>query len=245
MSSVRKYGPASWGVVWCNESCFKPDNIAQRQSMAMSVRDLDGALFCVRKARHLEKWLEEPKRSEYVLLTNWREVKPCIATLTQCDVTQQPYTVILLCDTPTSLKRAFSWAQQYSKQRVHHMPDVHVCTSLEPIPSFFAALAQHIPGTRVQLQPEKADALEVGSQKSVLSECKGGYGQVSLFQSDEAMEEPFTGSAWQAGRVQGCNWKPANLSPPVAPFFEEPVWKGSDQAQICDHLHSHLQNNAQ
>jgi len=125
------------------------------------------------------------------------------------------------------------------------MPDVHVCSSLEPFPSFFDALAQLIRGTCVQLPPGKADTLENGSQKSVVSDCKGGYENVTPLQSDKAMEEPVIGFAWQARTLQGCNWEPTNCSPPVSLVFEKLMWKGSVQAQILDHPHSNLQNNTE
>jgi len=191
--------------------------------MAMAVRDVGGSLFCLRNAPLFEKWLAATKESNYVLLTSWRAVKPCIAALTKCAVTQQPLSTILQCDSPKELKKACAWVQQYSTLRVHHMPDVHVCSSLEPFPSFFDALAQQIRGTCVQLPPGKADTLENGSQKSVVSDCKGGYENVTPLQSDKAMEEPVIGFAWQAWTLQGCNW----------------------EAQIWDHPHSNLQNNTE
>jgi len=240
MSSVSILAPASWKVVWCNARCFKPDSKTQRQSMAMAARDAGGSLFCLRNAGLFEKWLAATKQSDYVLLTGWREVKPCIATLMECDVTEQPFKIILQCDTPKELYKARTWVQQYSTLRAHHMPDVHVCSSLEPFPSFFAELVQQISGPCVQLPPGKVDTSEKGS---VLSDCKKGYETVAPLQSDEAMEEPVIGFAWQAWTQQGCTWEPTNLSPPVALFFEEPMWKGSVQTQIWDHHHSNLQNN--
>jgi len=89
-----------------------------------------------------EKWLAATKQSDYVLLTGWREVKRCIATLRDCDVTEQPFKIILQCDSPKELYKARTWVQRHSTLRAHHMPDVHVCSSLEPFPSFFAELAQ-------------------------------------------------------------------------------------------------------
>jgi len=202
MSSVSILAPASWKVVWCNARCFKPDSKTQRQSMAMAARDAGGSLFCLRNAGHFEKWLAATKQSDYVLLTGWREVKPCIATLRDCDVTEQPFKIILQCDSPKELYKARTWVQQYSTLRAHHMPDVHVCSSLEPFPSFFAALAQQISGTCVQLPPVKADTSEKGS---VLSDCKAGYETVTPLQSDKAMEEPVIGFAWQAWTLQGAS----------------------------------------
>jgi len=202
--------------------------------MAMAARYAGGCLFCLRKAGDFEKWLAATQHSDYVLLTNWREVKPCIAALTERDATQQPFRIILQCDSPKELNKAHAWVQQYSTLRVHHMPDVHVCSSLEPFPSFFAALAQQISGTCVQLPPVKADTSEKGS---VLSDCKAGYETVTPLQSDKAMEEPVIGFAWQAWTLQGCKWEPTDLASPVAPFFEEPMWKGSrfgtTVIQIC------------
>jgi len=192
-----------------------------------------------------ETWLAATKESNYVFLTSWRAVKPCIAALTKCAVTQQPLSIILQCDSPKELKKACAWVQQYSTLRVHHMPDVHVCSSLEPFPSFFEALAQQIQGTCVQLPPGKADTFEKGTQKSVVSDCKGGYQDVTPLQSDKAMEEPVIGFAWQARTLQGCNWEPTNCSPPVSLVFEKLMWKGSVQAQILDHPHSNLQNNTE
>jgi len=202
MSSVSTAAPASWKVVWCNECCFKPGTKIQRQSMAMAARYAGGCLFCLRKAGDFEKWLAATQHSDYVLLTNWREVKPCIAALTERDATQQPFRIILQCDSPKELNKAHAWVQQYSTLRVHHMPDVHVCSSLEPFPSFFAALAQQISGTCVQLPPVKADTSEKGS---VLSDCKAGYETVTPLQSDKAMEEPVIGFAWQAWTLQGAS----------------------------------------
>jgi len=222
---------------------MKPATKTQRSSMARAVRDAGGSLFCLRKAQHFEKWLAATKQSDYVLLTNWREVKPCIAALMKCDVTQQPFSIILQCDSPKELEKACAWVQKYSTLRVHHMPDVRVCSSLDPFPSFFEALAQQIPGGCVQLPPGKADTFEKGSQKSVVSDCKGGYENVTPLQSDKAMEEPVIGFAWQARTLQGCNWEPTNCSPPVSLVFEKLMWKGSVQAQILDHPHSNLQNN--
>jgi len=231
--------------VWCNECCFKPASNTQRQSMAMAVRAAGGSLSCVRRAPQFEKWLAATEQSDYVLLTRWREVKPCIAVLTECDVTQQPFSIILQCDSPKEFNKACDWAQQYSALHVRHMPDVHVCSSLEPFASFFAALAQQIPGMCAELAPGKADTFEKGLQKSVLSDRKGGYKRVTPLQSDKAMKNPVNGFAWQAWPLQGCNWEPTFFSPRVAPFSEEPMWKGSVRAQIWDHPHSNLQNKAE
>jgi len=199
-----------WRVVWCNERCHKHDCRVQRWSFGKSAEAAGASLFCLRKAMHFSMWLSEHSRScpDYVLLTDWREVKPCIVALNKRDSTDQPHCIIVLCDTAKQLSKASTWAKCHAKDSAL---DVYVRKSVELTPSSFAALAKQIPaavnvpvGNALAL--ETADELSKKSHEPMLTQSAGcEHLQSGVRSNDFELKLNFA--------AQSCGWKYASKMP--------------------------------
>jgi len=91
--------------VWCYEHCFKPRCDALRQRIAS---DTDAAVVMVKASSKLESWLARAHRMPYVLLTGWREAKPCIEVFSWRQLSEL---MVVCCTCLSSFHHASVWAR--------------------------------------------------------------------------------------------------------------------------------------
>lgn len=105
-------------VVWCHEHCHKSHNEAQKMRLNDLCCEHGASLVCHKKAAKFGAWLSSNEHPNYVLITDWREAKPCIdITSTGCRFAQ----MIVYCDTEVTFRKASEWAKRLPAEagRVH------------------------------------------------------------------------------------------------------------------------------
>jgi len=135
----------AWTLVWCHAHCHRQNCESQKRSFAKASQNNGVAFVHSKKVWTFTAWIWKQNRSAYVLLTDWRELKPCMGVFQREDSTNQPSLTVVLCADPPSFEKASRFAKSISSHRVH------VCRSMEPLQMFFSALAQHIAGVVVEL----------------------------------------------------------------------------------------------
>jgi hypothetical protein len=105
-------GPsASWQLIWCHERCHKQDCDEKRTVIVTATEESKASLLCLKKAAKYSAWLEQAQRPPYALLTDWREVKPCLQAAALHPPRNQPVFTVVLCELPKHYERASAWAQ--------------------------------------------------------------------------------------------------------------------------------------
>lgn len=100
-----------WRLVWCHERCLKSECDVRRQAVSMAAREAGALLICMKKASKFAAWLGQKQRPPLVLLTDWREVKPCLQAASEQPPRNRPALVLVLCDVPAQYERAKAWAR--------------------------------------------------------------------------------------------------------------------------------------
>jgi len=119
----------SWSLAWCHERCHKPATEPLRKAIDQIVSAAGGRLSCLKKAKRFAAWLSAaPQRQwPFVLLTDWREVKPCLQAMSQMEC-PRPLMIVVLLDQPLHLDRVLGWARNLPMQgirdRVHVIMDI-------------------------------------------------------------------------------------------------------------------------
>ncbi|CAK9087696.1 Uncharacterized protein SCF082_LOCUS41445 [Durusdinium trenchii] len=97
-----------WRAVWCHERCHKADAATLRAQLQVSISRFQGELVSQKTASKFKLWLEDDSSAGvvpeekgegggfYVLLSDWRQLKPCLEILEE-EGAAQPAAVILLC----------------------------------------------------------------------------------------------------------------------------------------------------
>jgi len=133
-----------WRCVWCQERCYKSDSKTTKNSFEIAAKNNGAELVCLKKASVFAQWVARKNQSPYVVLTNWREVKPCAWALGEQDYSNHPFLIVVLCDTSMCFGKACHWAD-------HSPCKLHVCKNIEPVQEFFTALARLVAGNPINL----------------------------------------------------------------------------------------------
>lgn len=107
---------SSWRLVWCYEKCHKQECKASREALAQNLRGAGGSLVCLRKAKKFAAWIGEGEHPPYLLLSDWREIKPCMQALTQPGVHGLPAVIVVFVDQPRLHRRVTQWAETIALQ---------------------------------------------------------------------------------------------------------------------------------
>jgi len=105
-------------LVWCNEHIHKPQCDAQRIAVSTAVAQAGARLLCLKKGAQFNTWAAAASRPPFVLLTNWREAKPCIAAAQQHPWSYPVFTVVI-CDQHVQYMRARAWLENDQRLAQH------------------------------------------------------------------------------------------------------------------------------
>lgn len=96
-------------VVWCHEHCHKSHNDVRRKELWRLCRDHGASLVCHKKAAKFETWLGNTLQQNYILVTDWREAKPCmdIGIMKEKAMFTE---MIVYCENEQTFKKATDWA---------------------------------------------------------------------------------------------------------------------------------------
>jgi len=128
----------TWRLVWCHERCHKQENEGLRRILGDAARSAGASLVCLKKASKFAVWLRSAQRPPYVLLTDWRELKPCINTAKQVHISNQPTFTIVFCKDARHYERACAWAKSLPPRA----DPVHVCKDLTFLKAFLADISK-------------------------------------------------------------------------------------------------------
>lgn len=103
--------PTWWRVVWCHERCMKESCLEKRQAITNSAHELGASLICLKKAAKFANWACHSPRPPFALLTDWREVKPCMEALEGLPRERRPAATMVLCENQLHFHRASVWAR--------------------------------------------------------------------------------------------------------------------------------------
>jgi len=118
--------------VWCHARCNKLEHDERREALSAAA-----PLVCLKKASAFGTWLQSAKRSPFVLITDWRELKPCLHAVARHWQPGVVASVTVLCSTGKAYFRAMAWAKTMSPE----LPPVHVLSEAEmAVPSLLAHL---------------------------------------------------------------------------------------------------------
>lgn len=100
-----------WRVVWCHERSHKSECDERRTAITEAASKVGASLVCLKKAGKFASWLTSVSHQPYVLLTDWREVKPCLQTLGQEGNLGRPAIIVVLAELPQHFDRASTWTK--------------------------------------------------------------------------------------------------------------------------------------
>lgn len=72
---------ASWLMIWCHERCYKPERSELRAHLTDVAMSLNAGILCMKKAVKYETWMKRSNSRTHVLITDWREAKPCLQAM--------------------------------------------------------------------------------------------------------------------------------------------------------------------
>jgi len=112
----------SWNLIWCYENCFKETYIELRKAFGRCVKDKGGGFKCFRKARQFVEWSRSVRaKKPYVLFTDWREVKQCVAAMTLQASTSRALSTVVFCMDTRQQRRAQLWADSLTELGPIHL----------------------------------------------------------------------------------------------------------------------------
>merc|ERR1719282_637821 len=119
----------------------------------------------MKKASKFAAWLSEAQRPPFVLLTDWREVKPCTEAAALQSPQNRPAFTVVLAEGPRQFERASAWAQGFSL----NTDPVHVCRDIGLPKAFFSVLVRRLltqgsPSLRLGLQHRHAELIEAAAR---------------------------------------------------------------------------------
>jgi len=122
----------TWQFIWCYEHSQASENHAQRQLIKKVAGAVGAVPLFLKKASQFAKWLEQPNRQPYVLVTGWREAQPCGHAVCEHSGSDMrlPIQMVVLCDLRRQITRATNWAKVLRRDL-----RVHVCER-SSIPDF-------------------------------------------------------------------------------------------------------------
>eukprot|EP00429_Kryptoperidinium_foliaceum_P056607 CAMPEP_0176081652 /NCGR_PEP_ID=MMETSP0120_2-20121206/40843_1 /TAXON_ID=160619 /ORGANISM="Kryptoperidinium foliaceum, Strain CCMP 1326" /LENGTH=230 /DNA_ID=CAMNT_0017415419 /DNA_START=3 /DNA_END=695 /DNA_ORIENTATION=+ len=128
----------SWRVIWCCERCFKAEEETLRQAVRDCARRLDGRFTCFKKSKAFSAWLSQ-RWQPHVLLSDGREIKPCVQALCGTLPSKWPLLIVVLQPNPVHAARTTAWAAKVSAEGFPL--NLHVVSDIDELS---ALLCQHV-----------------------------------------------------------------------------------------------------
>lgn len=140
---AKEQGNTWWRLVWCHDRYQQQGLVkrARRRAFEDATAAVGASLLYLRKALEFKDWCCTFDMSPYILLTDWREAKPCMEIVRGLKAERQPVFMMVICEVSRERTRATRWAQSLSMDPcppvyVHHDMGSHhtlvddVCTRL-------------------------------------------------------------------------------------------------------------------
>jgi len=113
-----------WDLLWCCKYCHKDEAHSHRAKINAIIEKVGGRLVCLKKAARLQQRRTNHNKLS-VLLTDWREAKPCMENLLLSQA-EHPHLTVVYTASDKQFKVASLWAStlqfQGMRQKVHIVP---------------------------------------------------------------------------------------------------------------------------
>jgi hypothetical protein len=141
---------ARWYLLWVHERCQKPESATFCAALQREVHAKGGRICFMKKAQKFAQWLHPsvPDACPYVLLTDWREVKPCFEAVSADPTLQSPVATIVLVPDGRSALRANAWCKEQREMPSHRMLVVKGSERAEDIADKAFSFLQHTTGNK-------------------------------------------------------------------------------------------------
>mmetsp|Transcript_90641 Transcript_90641/g.255548 ORF Transcript_90641/g.255548 Transcript_90641/m.255548 type:complete len:295 (-) Transcript_90641:55-939(-) len=104
-----------WCLIWCHERCHKLDRASVREELWRMASAAGGRLCCMKKGQKYADWAKSSGLAQgtpHVLLTDWREAKPCLEKMAcMAGAFAMPSAILLLNEDPKHEPRIRDWAE--------------------------------------------------------------------------------------------------------------------------------------
>lgn len=217
-----------WRLIWCHERCHKGECELLRNTVNEAAAQAGARLIALKKASKFAMWLGRTRRPPFILLTDWREAKPCMRIITQVHPEPWPAAVIVLCSLQQQVGRAAVWA------RDQPLP-VRVCVDTGCPQVFVQDMFKWLSGLGVVPRPPSCqEDVQQMPQRQVQWQLTAPMLAVSSVGLFQCVEVPYAASVAPrcppAVATGGAPWLstvapavPAPLAPPRAVLPPQPA----------------------
>mmetsp|Transcript_39518 Transcript_39518/g.91356 ORF Transcript_39518/g.91356 Transcript_39518/m.91356 type:complete len:296 (+) Transcript_39518:110-997(+) len=140
-------------AVWCHERSHKSDAAQTRERLQTVLARHDLELVCQKTSCKFKAWQDDVKTSLCMLVTDWRQLKPCMDIFEE-EPRRQPDVVVLLCEQNKIFLKACAWNESRSAAPF----PVHVLTTED------ANWTHKLEQVCLQLQLSRAEPSAEGSR---------------------------------------------------------------------------------
>jgi len=121
LSQCASVVPDTWTLIWCYKQCFHAEWQNFRRAMKAAMAN-QGIFLCLRNAQRLERLLgEQASPSPSVLLTDWREAKPCWDVLAEHGCRPSQVLLVVYTEGPKQFTTAKKWAAELPRRNMVHV----------------------------------------------------------------------------------------------------------------------------
>lgn len=115
----------TWSLVWCYKQCFQSEWQQFRRDLKAAKAN-QGSFLCLRNSNRLEHLIgEQGAPNQIVLLTDWREAKPCWQVLSDHGIGPSRFSFVVYTEGPKQFNLAKKWADDLPRRGA-----VHIISSL-------------------------------------------------------------------------------------------------------------------
>jgi len=107
---------ARWTLVWCHEDFLTQECQPLREMLERRSQQYGAELVCMKKSHTFQQWLST-RKEPYVLFTDWREVKHCLAAMALQGPESRPIFTSVFCINVRQQYRAERWASTLAERR--------------------------------------------------------------------------------------------------------------------------------
>jgi len=160
---------ARWNLVWCHERCRKQENQPWHDALTKLARDAGGMLFCVKKAKSFEAWRNRPRsHAPFILLTDGREVKPCMIEMARGSQRNRPLAIIVVSEHKRQSSRLAAWVKDIAAQGLHE--PIHLVQDVGELFALLPALVYYT-GCMAQISFPRRSAETAVISSPLAAEC--------------------------------------------------------------------------
>lgn len=211
---TQAFDTSTWNLIWCHERCYKLENEPTRKMLQEHAPAHGAFVILLRKAAQLALWLDCHPQKPYVLLSDWREARPCIKVLRGDFRRVRPQQMIVLCESPKQLQRASGWSlyadRNTSPIQVADRANIDPCLLNGLVTACFSA-----PHTQFAHDDDEDAPTASSAQSSTKSSESLNTGNWNFAEVKPRVSEPFWSSYFSHGIQRSLDDVMNNAAGPI------------------------------